>query len=145
MRSTLLALVLVATTTFAATTGPEQELKKLQGTWNVVSLEVDGKPEPKSKAPKQLVIAGDKLTGFGPVMKLTLDPGKTPKWVDLTYTKGDKAFPVYAIYEFRENDLKLSIPIARAGKPFLNERPQNFAAEGKDVALLTLRRATKEK
>jgi hypothetical protein len=54
-----------------------QELKQLEGTWDVIAFEVDGKVQPKEKSPKQIVITGDKLTGLGPEMTISVDPTKS--------------------------------------------------------------------
>jgi uncharacterized protein (TIGR03067 family) len=124
--------------------GSEQELNKLQGTWKVTAIEVDGKPQAKDKAPAEFKIAGNKLTGLGPDMTITLDPTKKPKWIDLTFKKGDKSIPIRAIYALEGDELKLSIPLAPVGKAFKNQRPENFETEGEPVVLFKAKRKSKK-
>lgn len=120
----------------------KKELELLQGTWKV-ALEVDGKVQPAEKSPKEIIIAGNKLTGIGPDMTMRLDPTKKPKWVDLTFKKMNKAYPIRAIYEIDGNHLKICIPLAAKGKVFENKRPESFATAGKSVALFTAKRVAK--
>jgi uncharacterized protein (TIGR03067 family) len=122
---------------------PNQELKLLAGTWRVVMVEIDGKAQPAEKSPKEIVIAGNKLSGIGPEMTMTLDPTKKPKWVDLTFKKGDKDYPIRAIYEIEGDNLQLCIPMARKGKLFDNKRPESFDTAGKDAALFQAKRTPK--
>src|SRR5262249_39057488 len=123
--------------------GPKQELKLLQGTWRVVAVQIDGKSQPAEKSPKEIVIAGNKLSGIGPEMTTTLDPTKKPKWVDLTFKKEDKDYAVRAIYEIVGDNLKLCIPLAPVGKMFENKRPDSFDTVGKAVALFKAERTEK--
>ncbi len=121
----------------------KQELKLLEGTWQVLTLEVDGKPQPPEKSPKEFVITDNKLTGIGPEMTMMLDATKKPKWVDLTFKKKDKDYPIKAIYELEGDNLKICMPLAAKGKVFENKRPENFDTAGTGVALFTAKRATK--
>lgn len=146
MRLALFSLFVLALSAHAGEKGDAKEdLKKLQGTWKVVALEVDGKAVPKEKSPKEVVIEGKRLTGLGPEMTLTLDPAKKPKWVDLTFKRDGKAYPVRAVYEVSGDELKLCIPLAEKGKLFENKRPTGFETKGKPVMLLKARRAGKGK
>jgi uncharacterized protein (TIGR03067 family) len=119
---------------------PVKALEQLQGAWQVVSMEAFGKPTPAEKAPTKLVITGRKLTGLGPDMDIKLDPTKKPKWIDLTFKKGDKPYPVKGIYELRDGELRLCIPLAEVGVPFQNQRPDNFDTKAKARVLLRLKR-----
>ncbi len=121
----------------------KQELKLLQGTWRVLALEVDGKAQPPEKSPKEIIIAGNKVTGIGPEMTMRLDPTKKPKWVDLAFKKMDKVYPIRAIYEIEGNNLKICMPLAAKGKVFENKRPEGFSTAGKGVALFTAKRVAK--
>ena len=120
-----------------------KELKQLQGTWRIVALEVDGKPQPAEKSPKEIIIAGDKLDGLGPEMILKIDATKKPKWADLTFKKGDKEFPIRAIYELDGDNFKLCFSMAKAGKAFENKRPEGFDTAGKGTALFLAMRMKK--
>ena len=116
-------------------------LSALQGTWKVTSLEVEGKAAPEGKAPSEFVIAGDQLKGLGPDMKIKVDATKTPKWIDLTFKKNDKDYPLKTIYEVAGDELTLCIPLAQVGKGFENTRPENFG--GKGAAIFKAKRAAK--
>jgi uncharacterized protein (TIGR03067 family) len=121
-----------------------QELKQLEGAWDVIALEVDGKVQPKEKAPKEILISGNKLNGLGPEMTITLDPTKKPKWIDLAFKKKDKLYPIRAIYEIKGDELKLCMPLAPRGKVFENKRPENFNSKESPVALFKAKRTTKK-
>lgn len=121
----------------------DTETKLLQGTWKVSSLEVDGKVQPAEKAPKEFIIAGKTLKGIGPEMTIKLDPSKKPKWIDLIFKKGDKDFPIKAIYEVVGDELKLCMPLAVPGKEFANQRPERFES-GKTEALFKAKRVGKQ-
>src|SRR5262249_20844078 len=112
----------------------------LEGSWQIVGMEAFGKPAPPEKAPKKLVIAGGKLTGLGPPMDIRLDPTKTPKWIDLTFKKDDKDYPLKAIYDLRGDELRLCIPLAKVGAAFENKRPEGFDTKDRPLALLRLKR-----
>jgi uncharacterized protein (TIGR03067 family) len=85
----------------------QNESKKLEGTWDVVSLEVDGKLQPKEKLAKQLIFGSGTLRGLGPPMTFVLDVSRTPKWIDLVFKKGNQSFPIHAIYDLNDDDLRL--------------------------------------
>jgi len=106
-------------------------------------MEVFGKPGPAEKTPKQLVFSADKLTGLGPDMEVRLDPNQKPKWIDLTFKKGDKSYPLKAIHDLSGDELRLCIPVAQPGVVFDNIRPDGFDTKDKSVALLRLKRDKK--
>jgi uncharacterized protein (TIGR03067 family) len=143
-----LPLVLTGLILFACGTvqaGPEQELNRLQGSWGIVTIEAEGEPQPKDKLPPGFKIAGNKLTGLGPEMTITLDPTKKPKWIDLTFKRGDKSFPIRAIYALEGDDLKICMPVVEPGKAFDNRRPESFETKGKFAALIKAKRKSKQK
>jgi uncharacterized protein (TIGR03067 family) len=79
----------------------EQELKRLQGTWEPVSLSLDGESQELTLTATQ-VIKGDRLhclrdgeltTGW----KVTLDPSKRPKAMDLTAERDQRLVCVYEL------------------------------------------------
>jgi uncharacterized protein (TIGR03067 family) len=122
----------------------DMDLKALQGTWGVVSLEIDGKAVPADKAPKELKITGKMLTGIGSVeMTITIDATKKPKWLDMGLKIKDKEVSFLCIYDVENDELKICMPIRVAGKAFDNKRPENFQTAGKVVALYTAKRKTK--
>ncbi len=103
------------------------ELKKLQGTWQLVSAETDGKKLPEETVKKiRVVIKGNKHTvHFGDKVvareiPFTLDPTKDPKTTDDTLPDGKQ---IHGIYELKGDLLKSCV--AGIGK----RRPTKFAAQ----------------
>ncbi|VTR94945.1 unnamed protein product [Gemmata massiliana] len=130
----------------AATVGADDKkdsVKKLEGTWEVVALVAGGKEIPKDSAPKKLVIKDGKLTGFGPEMQLDTDATKTPKWLGMTFARDGKDVTVNAIYELKDDELKICLPMAPSkdsGKVFENKRPEGFDTKDKAEMLIHLKR-----
>jgi uncharacterized protein (TIGR03067 family) len=117
------------------------DLDKLQGTWNVTSLETDGQKMPATafKGAK-IVIEGDKFAslGMGATYEgaVKLDPATKPKAFDLLFTAGHaKGHRNLGIYKLAGN--RWTVCLATRG----NKRPGKFATEpGKGFALETLER-----
>ena len=78
-----------------------EELKKLEGKWAQVSVEVDGKRSSDEDAPKvTLTITGNKwiessvaVPDHGAFWTFKIDPAKKPKQIDLTDKLGDQGKP----------------------------------------------------
>ncbi len=98
----------------------KSETAKLQGTWRVLSADRDGTKAPDDEIKKTtLVFKGDKLTAHRTEnatkpeekiyeMSYTLDPTKNPKWIDVTYTSGErKGESSQGIYEFKDDTLRI--------------------------------------
>ena len=103
------------------------ELKKFQGTWQLISAETGGKKADKATIAKiRVVIKGNKHTvtfGDDIVAKeipFTLDPSKKPKEATDTLPDGKK---IKSIYELDGDKLKSCA--APAGK----DRPKEFSAK----------------
>jgi uncharacterized protein (TIGR03067 family) len=108
---------------------PKDELKKLEGSWTMVSGEKDGKPlaEQTIKTAK-LVIKGDQhdVKVGDDVFKGThkVDPSKKPKTIDATDTEGAfKGKTVLGIYDLEGDNFKVCF--AEPGK----ERPKEFSTK----------------
>jgi uncharacterized protein (TIGR03067 family) len=109
----------------------DEPKKELQGTWKLVSLEVDGKKATKGdiKKEQKMVVEGDKFTStvddkhsFKGTFKL--DPGKKPKTVDVAVTDGDfKGKALLGIYEIDGDTLRACY--AAPGK----DRPSEFTSK----------------
>jgi uncharacterized protein (TIGR03067 family) len=117
------------------------DLDKLQGTWNVTSLETDGQKLPATAFNEaRIVIEGDKFTslGMGAEYKgsVKLDPASKPKAFDLLFTAGHaKGHRNLGIYKLAGD--KWTICLATRG----NKRPGKFAtAPATGFALETLER-----
>jgi uncharacterized protein (TIGR03067 family) len=117
---------------------PKKELKALEGTWQVTKMEVAGQ-DATDKAPKSFKVVGEKLTGLGPEMAITLDPSKTPRHIDLTFERDGKKFPVKAAYELAKDELTLAIPMATTGKAFENKRPEKLASGTADDPVMLVK------
>ncbi len=116
----------------AANTGDDaakKDLEKFQGTWQLISMERDGKKTPDEEAKKiTLTIQGNKFVLRKDAViisegTMTLDPTKKPKEVDESITTGPNKGKVFsAIYEIDDDQHKICF--AAAGK----ERPTAFSS-----------------
>jgi uncharacterized protein (TIGR03067 family) len=125
---------------------PKKEAEKLQGTWKLVSLVVDGKEATKGdiKKEQEMMVEGDKFTStvddkhsFKGTFKL--DPTKKPKAVDAAVSEGQyKGKTLLGIYEIEGKTLRACY--APPGK----ERPTEFASkEGSGNHLYVYKREKK--
>jgi uncharacterized protein (TIGR03067 family) len=133
-------LALAAWAALAAAPAPEvKDQDRIQGTWKVVRLIVNGEDLPPEVIGKgQLIFKDDKLTfKDGDRTKdatFTLDPKKTPPAIDLR-EPGKDGKVLRGIYQLDGDDLKICIPF------FGEERPKEFASlTGSRHGLYTLRR-----
>ena len=107
----------------------KEELARLQGTWQLVYAETDGKTAPgeriqavrvEIKGNSHAVYFGDKQVVHD--ASFTLDPTATPRTSDLTINDGpDKGKQIHGIYEL-EGDTLASC-VAKVGE----DRPKKFA------------------
>jgi uncharacterized protein (TIGR03067 family) len=117
------------------------DLDKLQGSWTIIALEMDGAEMPAG-APggSKIVVKGDKFTtismGAAYDGTITLDQTKKPKSFDLKFTAGpEKGNTSLGIYELGGDNWRICLTVT--GKT----RPSAFAtAPGSGLALETLRR-----
>jgi len=123
----------------------EKELKKLQGTWYMAALEVEGQQVVEEKLQSAtLTIKGDKYTvtvkdtSYETV--ITLDPSKKPKTIDMVFTDGPNKDKIHrGIYALDGDTFKL----CRAREPD-DERPTEFASQPKSgVFVVTWKRQMK--
>jgi uncharacterized protein (TIGR03067 family) len=142
---TFTLIILAAGLAVAADTpkGAAKELAKLQGTWNVVAVEVDGQrlPAETTKGWK-LVIKDNKYT-FEAGKASTegtyrLDPAKTPKAIDATRTNGpDKGKTLLGIYQLDGDRLLMCF-----AEPGQKNRPASFVLKkGAGLRMYVLKRA----
>jgi uncharacterized protein (TIGR03067 family) len=106
-----------------------KDLAKFQGAWQPIKYVVDGKETKESDLNKIKLTVKDNVstisrggdTGKG---SYTLNPGKSPKELDIKITAGDDKGKTYlAIYEFDGDDLKICLN--RNGKT----RPTKFESK----------------
>lgn len=121
----------------------ENELKKLQGTWRFVTLEIGGTKMPaESVKGAKIIVTGDRFTtvSMGATYKGTLkvDASRSPKTLDMHFTEGpEKGNTSLAIYELDGDNWKLCLGVTA------KNRPTEFAAKaGSGLALETLRKET---
>lgn len=127
--------------------GQSTDREKLQGLWQAVALEAEGRKAPAEAVKSfQIQIKDDQLV-FSPLTdnrkhKFTIDPEAKPKAMDLTPSDGpakDHRLPC-AIYKL-DGD-KLFICLDKEGKA--GKRPTEFkTADGDGFALITLERVKK--
>jgi uncharacterized protein (TIGR03067 family) len=124
----------------------KNDRKRYEGTWQVVSLEVDGNKAAEEDAKKITVInKADGKWGIEVEGKVVargtseIDPTKKPKEVDLTVTEGENSGrTALGVYQFGED--ARTVCLAQPGK----ERPTEFAAPaGSGHILAVLKRVTK--
>lgn len=104
----------------------DDALKKLQGTWNIVGLEVEGSKMPQAaSAGSKIVIEGDRFTSLsmGATYEgtMTVDTSKTPHELDIHFTDGpEKGNTSHAIYEIDGDTWRLCLTVTG------NTRPRAF-------------------
>ena len=128
-------LVLTAGLSLAAGDGNKEHLDmeyaKLEGTWQVVSLEVDGMMIPKETIKNsKLIIKSKEFTMKENIATykgtFSIDPSKKPKTIDIKFTEGpEKGNTSLGIYEIDGDDLKLCLSVTA------KERPTEFTAKPK--------------
>jgi uncharacterized protein (TIGR03067 family) len=145
-----IGLLLTMTGTLTAGDAKEEAIKKdrkrYEGTWQVISLEVDGNKASEEDAKKITVIneADGKWAievDGNVVAKGTseIDPTKKPRTVDLTMTEGDdKGKTFLGIYELADDTR--TVCLAQADK----DRPTEFAAPGGSGQILAVLKRVKK-
>jgi uncharacterized protein (TIGR03067 family) len=136
----VVALVLTVAAGASAGDATKDEMKKLEGTWVVVSVSEAGKARPDEINIKgtELTFAGSNITvklKKGEEQKIDkrtyrIDPAKKPKTIDI---RPDDINPTRGIYELDGDTLRLGL-----GEGFGNVRPTAFTDE--KATILTLKR-----
>jgi uncharacterized protein (TIGR03067 family) len=139
-----MSLLSVLVSTLGLVLGAEdaaQDQQKMQGTWQVVSAAREGKEMPEElRKTLRFVVKDDTITikgrqgGEGDKATFKLDPGKTPKTIDLLNPQHSQS-PIQGIYEIKGDTLRFCM-----GRPG-QARPAEFPAKpGNDVRLMVLQR-----
>lgn len=151
----ILGLVTVMGLASAGSTGsapvsdsPRSDVDQLQGKWQLVYQEMDGKKLPDEKQAQvfhgMMVFAGDKihylveLPGFDFRFSYRLHPDQQPKGIDLTLTETSdgktQGQTILGIYRLKAGTLKICHS--------KTNRPSDFAAgKGSRQVLIVLKRA----
>jgi uncharacterized protein (TIGR03067 family) len=138
----VLAVALLAGADDARDKAVKEELEKLSGRWQAVSVVRDGKELDKLPTEMNvLIVKGEKYTFADDLFEVaegthTLDPSKTPKELDAVRSKGKgKGEKILGIYELTKDTFKVCL--APPGK----ERPKEFASKaGSGYRLLVFKR-----
>jgi uncharacterized protein (TIGR03067 family) len=124
----------------------DKEYAKFEGTWQIVSLEVDGMKIPEEAIKEsRLIIKGKEFTMKEKIATykgtLSIDPSKMPKTIDMKFTEGpEKGSTSLGIYELDGDDFKLCLTITA------KDRPTEFAAKAKSgLGLEVLKREKAKK
>jgi len=114
----------------------KKELAELQGTWKMVSLEINGEDSNEKSQPRW-VIKGDKVFyGGQEIAVLKSDTSATPKIIDLDFRDPKKVYE--GIYEVAKDTLKICL---NARSDTLKERPADFSTKDKEhLRLLVFQR-----
>jgi uncharacterized protein (TIGR03067 family) len=120
--------------------------KKLNGTYQVVEVIVNGKPDDKKKDDVSGVVIKDgtitiKDKRREETAKFTVDPSKKPAHIDIAPKGDDEKVP--GIYELKEagQETELTIAFAKTGSEGPEaERPKDFKGEGRGAVVLKLLR-----
>jgi uncharacterized protein (TIGR03067 family) len=120
----------------------KKDLDKLQGEWTMIGLEANGKETaPDRLEGTTLIIEADiytvKTKSGVHRCRITLDPGKDPRQIDMHFEDGDKKDQTgKGIYRLEKDTLK----IVRGLSP-TQERPTEFGTwPGTDVFMVTWKR-----
>lgn len=138
--STLLCLI-ACSVTVAFDFPSSQEAKTIEGRWRLEAVEENGKPVDLGEHRPRWVIKGNTVRYAGDLLaELKLDPGSSPKCIDLNWAKPKRSYE--GIYSLEGETLKLCINRETEGT---KDRPQDFATEGRsNLRVLTFKRDTDE-
>jgi uncharacterized protein (TIGR03067 family) len=144
MKYGITGALLLGLVTVSAAQGQTEEMKKLEGTWNVVTATVDGKEAPADALKGvQIVFKGDTFSVrkdgkevYGGTYKI--DPTKSPPTMDTTVTSGeDKGKTDKGIYKLEGDMLTTVFP-----EDDKAERPKTFESKpGSKLEMTILKRA----
>ena len=133
----------------AAADKTANDAKELQGVWQAVRLEANGEARPDGEVKElQIVFKGNEVfavkpEGEDPHLKFKVNPGKTPKTMDLTVMEGsDKGKTAAGIYSLKDGRLQVCINIFGQDT---SQRPKEFKTQAGDgVVAGTFERAKKK-
>jgi uncharacterized protein (TIGR03067 family) len=146
---TILVAGFFTAVSIAAADDAHADLKRLEGTWQVIAIEAGGmKVDAARGAPEKAVIKDGKATFFAlgkemPTfrgLRLDLDPKKNPKAVNLVRSEKES---LPCIYEVKDDQLMLAMPLVpKDRKPGSQlPRPESFETKDKPVMVLIARRS----
>src|SRR5262245_39455019 len=94
------------------------ELAKLQGTWKIVTIEIDGNKTPDNAVPETRMILKDdtfSMVSLGATLyggNYRIDPSRTPKTLNIDFTEDpEKGNTSLAIYELDGDNWKICLTV----------------------------------
>ena len=136
-------LVGISSPALAAKADPAAEAKKLEGSYTLVEVLIDSKPDKKGDEVKSVTIKDGTITINAKreeKASFTVDPSKTPAEIDLI-PPGKNDHKVLGIYQTKEPEKGFELTIAfTKGDIGKTQRPKDFKGEGEDTAVLKLLR-----
>jgi uncharacterized protein (TIGR03067 family) len=125
----------------APDTAVKEDMQKLQGRWNVTSIEVNGARVPADKiGDPGAVIEGDRYAIHDFRLTITIDPTKTPKAIDMVGKEGNgKPLSMIGIFELDGDTLRICF-----AKPGQKQRPTTFETKANPGASLVVYQRQKE-
>jgi uncharacterized protein (TIGR03067 family) len=127
------------------------ETKKLEGTWNVVSVEAEGELRlPKDFGdglPKKLKILANKIDSLliGESQTYSIDPKQNPRHLDMRSGDGKDTEMIKWIYSLDDDELRLAVTfdLKLFGGESDKSRPKSFNTKGNKVIVINLKREKK--
>ena len=112
------------------------DMKNLQGTWQMITFEMNGSPFHQAAANSRMQIDGDNFTalGMGAIYegKFTLDLAQNPKTIDMEFTAGpEKGGKSFGIYKLDGDKWTICLSVGGAARPtaFATAPNSNHALE----------------
>jgi uncharacterized protein (TIGR03067 family) len=147
MKLHVVAVLTAAMLLLGAAAGQEKgDQDQIQGEWTIVSLESGGKKPPEEflKEMRMIITKDQMIFAKGDKKKepvtFKLDPGKKPKWINLTAKEAGMEIMFPGIYELKGDELKICFTAEKEKA----ERPKEFtSAEGSRHVLFVLKREKK--
>ena len=132
----LLLTALAGAAAQAADPPAQKDAAALQGTWKLVSLEINGNAVDLGRGEPRWIIKDNKLRyGGAEVAVLTVDPATTPRIIDFAAVDPKQTFE--GIYVLDKDTLKICLNARGDAK----ERPGDFSTKDKEsLRLLVLER-----
>jgi uncharacterized protein (TIGR03067 family) len=109
---------------------------KLEGTWRFVESSADASQKKEKRPSMRVVFKGNTISFIGEGKgqrtdgTYTIDPGSSPKTMDITTDQGGKKVLTLAIYELDGDSLKLCHYL---GPKAARDRPKQFLADKETV------------
>ena len=136
----LLVSALLGTGTLLHADEPEGDLKEMQGAWKIEAAERGGEEfDIKQMGIDELKFDGDKMSLLNegkPVAeyKIQLKSDVDPK--KMAWFKPDKSW-LPALYEFKEDKLRICFPMVPTSKDGQIESPKSFDTKDKPLVVIT--------